>query len=528
MNGKTGQDHTGQGLWTGDTLPGLLRDLAERRPDAPAIIAGETTIGFAELEDRARRVAAGLSGLGIGKGDTVSIQLPNLPEFIISLLATASLGAVLSTIHMPYGPAEAADLIRHVDSRAVICLGRMGDRSPAEAMLGLKDGLPSLEHVIAVGEPVAGTVPFADLLMADPSGAPAEFPSAEYPFLALFTSGTSANPKCVLTDSRRYLSNARLNFAETGMGEDSIMMSAPPFSHLLGLYTVQLALYAGCPSLLLPVFSPPAFVDTIAAGRPTHIFTAPAHVAACRQMGLLDRDRLSSVEFAIVSGAMAGTEIYTDFQDYLTNGEVGQLWGMTEAQCGLFTRPGDGVERSSVFCGRAATGNELRVVGPDGGALPPGEEGALQIRGCSVFDGYYRNDAATAVAFTDDGWFRTGDLALMDADGYVAITGRDKDIVNRGGIKINPSDVEAAIDRHPDVLLSAIVPMPDPVLGEKACCFVQLRPGAALALDDVTGWLEGQGVAKLKWPERLEIIDDMPLTPTRKIIKGRLRIPQSN
>ena len=520
--GKTNADHE---LWTDDTLSSLLAGLVARRPDAPAIIGETETLSFAALGDRVRRVAGGLAALGVGKGDVVSIQLPNLPEYLVTYLAVTSLGGVLSTIHMPYGPREAEDLMRHARSRAVVCLGQTKDRNPAGAMLSVREALPDLDHVIAVGDAPEGAVPFSALASSDPF-TPATPPRATDPFLMLFTSGTSASPKGIKVDYRRFLANARVNFREKALGEDSIMMSAPPYSHLLGLYTFHLTLYAGCANLLLPAFSPPAFVETIARGRPTHVFTAPAHVAACDQAGLLDRGKLASIEYAIISGAMAPPEIYRGFQTYLSGGAVGQLWGMTECQCGMFTRPGDGIDRAAVFCGRTSEGNEARIADLDGTALPPGEEGELQIRGCSVFDAYDGNPDATAAAFTADGWFRTGDLATMDEAGFVAITGRDKDIINRGGVKINPVDVEAAIDRHPAVVQSAIVPIKDPVLGERACCFAVVAPGQSLALDDVTAWLAQQGVAKLKWPERLEVIDEMPLTPTRKIIKGRLPVPE--
>ena len=154
--------------------------------------------------------------------------------------------------------------------------------------------------------------------------------------------------------------------------------------------------------------------------------------------------------------------------------------------------------------------------------LPPGEEGELEIRGTFLFAGYYGNDQATKASFREDGWFRTGDLVILDEHNNVAMTGRLKDIINRGGIKINPIDIEALVDEHPDVLQSAIIPMPDPVMGEKACLFVTLRSGASLTLEDVTTYLAEKIVAKLRWPERLVIVDEMPITPTRKIIKGEL------
>jgi non-ribosomal peptide synthetase component E (peptide arylation enzyme) len=188
----------------------------------------------------------------------------------------------------------------------------------------------------------------------------------------------------------------------------------------------------------------------------------------------------------------------------------------------LLGDPAEPAEVRHDWVGRATRGSEARIADADGRPVPAGQEGELQVRGCSVFPGYFDNDAANADAFAPDGWLRTGDLAIMRETGHVRLTGRLKDIINRGGVKLNPADVEALVDRHAAVLQSAIVPMPDPVLGERACCCAVLKPGATLDLETLCAWLADHGVAKLKWPERLEIVAAMPMTPTRKIIKGEL------
>jgi acyl-CoA synthetase (AMP-forming)/AMP-acid ligase II len=194
---------------------------------------------------------------------------------------------------------------------------------------------------------------------------------------------------------------------------------------------------------------------------------------------------------------------------------VTQLWGMTELQAGLYTRPRDPFEMSATSAGRPSPGTEVRL----------SEEGELQVRGPSLFSGYLNDPTETRKAFTADGWFRTGDLGEARGD-YFAITGRSKDLINRGGVKINPADVEMLLDAHPRVLQSALVPMPDPVLGEKACVFISLKdPRQQVSLMDLVDYLLESGIAKNKFPERLVIVTEMPLTPTRKIIKSRLRIP---
>ncbi len=524
--GNRAERYRREGWWNDDTLVSLLDRLAVERAGRPAIVGTGGALTYDALAQRVGEIARGLSALGVGKGHVVSVQLPNLPEFLIAYLAVTQLGAVMNPIHMAYGPGEARGLMRHAGSRAVICQTAAGEARPAASMIALTDELATLEHVVAVGaDAPEGAIPFDRLGDMGAGAALPAAPAADDPFLLLFTSGTSASPKAVKAPYRWFLSNARINRVEKRMDADSTMLSAAPYTHLLGLYAFHLTLYAGCANLLLPVFSPTALVETIAAGRPTHLFVAPAHVAACDAAGLLEADRLASIRFAVVSGSMAPPDLYRRLQSRLENGVVGQLWGMTETQCGMFTRPEESRARAARSCGRPSRGNEARICGDDGEPLAAGVEGELQLRGCSVFDGYDGNDAATAESFTDDGWFRTGDLAVCDRDGFVSITGRNKDIINRGGVKMNPADVEAAIDRHPDVVQSAIVPMPDPVLGERACCFAVARPGASLELGALTDWLAEQGIAKVKWPERLELVEEMPLTPTRKVIKSRLRLP---
>jgi cyclohexanecarboxylate-CoA ligase len=194
---------------------------------------------------------------------------------------------------------------------------------------------------------------------------------------------------------------------------------------------------------------------------------------------------------------------------------VTQLWGMTELQAALYTRPDDPLEISATSAGRPSPGTEIRIV-----------EGELQVRGPLVFPGYLENDEANRLAYTPDGWFRSGDLAEWRAGGNVAITGRTRDIINRGGVKFNPTEVELLLDAHPKVLQSAIVPMPDAVLGERACAFVVARNAAEPpTLEELTAYLLAKDIAKMKLPEKLVIVPEMPLTPTRKIIKARLTIP---
>jgi cyclohexanecarboxylate-CoA ligase/acyl-CoA synthetase len=319
------------------------------------------------------------------------------------------------------------------------------------------------------------------------------------------------------------LSNARGSAAELGLGPGDVLCSAAPLSHLYGLFTAHLALATGAASLLLPAFTPADLAGLVERGRPSAVFAGPAHLAACLGAGLFERHDFSSVRTLVISGSACPPELAEAVEARLPRGKVLQLWGMTELQAGAFNRPGDEARRRWASAGRASPGTELRVRGDDATAAPPGVEGELEVRGCSVFAGYYDNAEATSTAFTADGWFRTGDLAVLDAEGYLQLTGRVKEVINRGGVKWNPADVEALIGRMPGVAQCAIVAVPDPVLGERACCFAVPEAGATVTLDAIRAHLEDHHVAKYKWPEQLELVAEMPLTPTRKVIKRLLR-----
>ena len=523
------QKYVQNGWWANDTLKGWLDHHAKERPDAPAIRAGERTITYGELSATVERVASGLNEIGIEYGDVVAIQLPNTPEFLIAYLAIARLGAVMQSIHMPYRASECETLLKHSRAKAVVCLAEAKDYKAAEQFLDLKRQCPKLKDVIAVGGDVTGALPFADMTASELNAELGDGPVASDPFLLLYTSGTTSAPKGVPLSAHNMLSNARLGANEHKLGPDDLILSAAPFSHLYGAYSFHCAMAVGACNLLLPVFSPPDLVAAIDASKPTAIWTAPAHVAACMGAGLFDTCDLSSVRFVIMSGSACPPDLVRAFQKKLTNGAVTQLWGMTETQGGLYSRPGDSLDVAANTAGRPSPGTEVRVINPETDAVvPDGEEGELQIRGALLFPGYLRNDDANKTAFTDDHWFRTGDLAIQRPDGTVTISGRIKDVINRGGVKFNPRDIEDLLDSHPAVGQSAIVPMPDKVLGERACAFITVAPGAdEPTLDALCAYLLDHKIAKNKLPERLVVVDDMPLTPTRKIIKGKLTIPDA-
>ena len=505
-----------------DTLRNWLALRVIEVPEAPAIVGAGGRVSYTELEQKVNATASGLQELGLEKGDVVAVQLPNIEAFVVAFLAVTTCGGVVQTLHMPYGQAELRHLLDHSGARMAIGLSSFRDRSPAGEMLAIGRSLPHLKTVIAVGAPVEGTAEFTQLMQgcARPK-LPELLPDDRY--LLLYTSGTTASPKGVPHTYRGFLGNASRSAEQLGIAADETMLSVAPYTHLYGLFVIHMCLATGAAQALLPVFDPQSFLPALLDLKPNGIFAAPAHFATFCAAGAITADHLAHTRFTCLSGSTVPSALAEQVDGLMERGAVIQLWGMSELQAGAFGRPDDPRRTRFVTAGRASEATELRTVDEDGTALPAGSEGELQVRGPSVFAGYLKNPSETEAAFAEDGWFRTGDLAVIDDSGFLTLTGRVRELINRGGLKYNPVDVEDLLTALDAIHACAIVPYPDADLGERACLCVQLREGQSLTLEDVTRLLNARGIAKYKWPERLEFIDAMPLTPTRKIMRGELR-----
>ncbi len=512
-----------QGYWTDDTLETVLAKWSSSEPGRVAIIHGPARITFGELHAASRRVANGLLDLGLRKGNVVAIQMPNLPEFLIAYLGVALMGGVLCPLHMPYRASEMTPLLAHAGARAIICGEPTGSYDCRAEMRRVKDMVPGLEFIIGLGRSDDPDIVSFDTLAAAADAPIADPPTAADWVIINFTSGTSSAPKAILRHYEPYMANTRISPATVDLTSDDVMMSAPPFSHGFGLYTSTMALYVGAANLMLPQYSPETFARTIAEGGATLVWGAPAHLVAALKAGHFEKHDFSSVRDIELGGSVCPPDVARAAEQLLPNGRIGQVFGLTEGMLTMQTRLDAPAAIRHSSTGIANQGVELRITGGDGRVLEAGAEGELEIRGYSVTPGYLRNESANATSFGPDGWYRTGDLAIIDDGGNVYITGRDRDIINRGSIKINPTDVESILARHPAIVLAAIVPMPDEALGERGCLFATLLPGETLDLAVVTAFLADNDVAKLQWPEHLVVVEDMPMTPTKKIIKSELQ-----
>ena len=504
------------------TLYDAVSRHARRRPDAVALRHAGGSVSYGQLQRLATRAAGGLARDGIGAGAVIAVQLPNALPFVVVLLAAGALGASIQMLHMPYRRAELATLLRHGNARAFVGLSRFKDETPLATVAAFDLGLrlvagDEMAPADARDDLPTGTLDWSSLLAGDETAIfTATDPASRY--VLLHTSGTTAEPKGVPVSHRQFLGNAAAAIGPLQVRPEDLLLPAAPMTHLYGLFVLEMAFLAGAGVSLLPAFSPDALLATLCRDQVTAVFAGPAHFRPLLDMPERGTaDALQALRLICLSGTAVAPSLAQALEARLPRGKVIQLWGMSELQAGAYGRPDDPAEMRHHTAGRPGPGTELRVLGDDG--MPAAGAGRLQMRGPSLFDGYLDNHAATAAAF-QDGWFDTGDLACLRADGALVLTGRVKEIINRGGVKFNPADVEALIDRLPGVLRSAVVPMPDAALGEKACVFVEAR--APITLAQVTAALDEAGIARYKWPERLEMVEQMPMTPTQKVMRGRL------
>lgn len=514
------------GLWNEETAWGQLDEWAARTPDKPAVIEADgRTLSYRELSEASRRFANALLGIGVAKGDIVSIQLPSSAEFLIAYFGVTRMGGILATMHMPYREGEIEPLLRFSQARAIICGPRTEKYDGPRMMERMRSKLPALRHIIVSrGEDEGADVHLMSEMLRTGTLAPiVESPTASDPALMCFTSGTSSAPKAVIHAFETLMADARTYVTTIATGEQDRSLIAPPFTHIFGLECVDNIVLTGGTIIPLDQFTPERFATMLHGLRPTIVYGAPAHLAASLKSGVLDGLDLTSITQVILGGSICPPHVAREFEARLPNGKVGILFGMTETL--LVTQTPFDADDSVRHCtiGSPVPGIEARIVDGGGNLVENGEEGELQLLGHTIMSGYVANDAANDRAFSEDGWFRTGDLACWDGRGNICITGRLVDVINRGGVKINPSDVESVIAEHDAVIEAALIPMPDDVLGERICAVVTLVPGKSMALDELCEFLRERKIAKLRWPERVVVVDAMPMTPTRKIIKGALR-----
>ena len=513
----------GAGLWSDETFAAALARRVREMPEREALTDGGRALGYRELAYGIDRMAARLRALGIEEGDVVTIQLPNWIEFAFVFFALERLGAVAVTVSVDFRSRELEYIMHFSGSRMLICCAEFRDFDHAAMAAELKPRLPALASIgIIRGVARPGMVSLDDVAAA--SGSPPNFvpvrAGADAVMRMAFTSGTTGNPKGVMHSHNTTLAAGRILNGDLGLAAHDVMLIWLPLGLNWGYLTLVQSVLAGAKAVLLDRFMPAAALDLIERERVTYIPTAPASLTTILQEPDLDRRDLSSLRIVVSGGASAPVETIRAWR-HAAPGALLELLGMLETGYQAYTRPSDDSERVAGSVGRPASHMGLRLVDADGHDVAPGEEGDICCDGPSVHLGYHNNATANAEAFLPDGWFRSGDLGVIDAQGYLRIVGRLKEMINRGGKKFFPREIEEILYTHPQVLYAAIVGIPDARLGERNCLCLVPRPGAAPTLQSLIAFL-GNTVATYKLPERLELFAQFPFTPTGKIQRHAL------
>jgi acyl-CoA synthetase (AMP-forming)/AMP-acid ligase II len=517
--------HEAAGEWPHRVTSESLESRARAMPHAVLAVAGDRRVRAAELAADVVRLATGLRRLGVGPGDVVSWQLPNWIEGAILSFALERIGAVSNPILPIYREREVGFVVRQARSRVLVVPGEVRGCDHRELARAVREQATDLEHVVvARAEPLAGQLSLDELLAAEPDASLPPSPLGPHDVSALFyTSGTTSEPKGVMHTPSTLGAFLAVQHAAVGPEEASVGILWFPLTHIGGICAFGMAPAAyGTRAVYLEHFDPERALELIereqvtSAGGPTPILQAllaapgfsPERVASVRVAGLGATD--VPPELMREVAARLGAFVYRSY-------------GMTECPMATAGRRGDPEDRLLTTDGRATAGVTVRVVDDRGRPVSPGVEGEVELFGPQLCVGYLDRRLCED-AFTPDGFLRSGDLAVMDAEGFVRITGRKKDVILRKGENLSAKAIEDELHEHPALAEAAVIGVPDRASGERVCACVVLRPGAAVpSLDELRAFMLARGVMAQKIPEQLEIVDALPRNATGKVTKLELR-----
>ncbi|MCV7154852.1 AMP-binding protein [Mycolicibacterium pyrenivorans] len=524
------------GLWSDETMFDLLSAQSEQRPDKVFATDGQRCLTYGEMHDSALRLAAGFHARGWRAGDAVAVQLPNWVEFIEVVTALSRLGIVTVPIMPIYRRDEVGYVAGHADIRAIITPSTFKGFDYLDMYRDVQAERPSLDILVtrpdAAADAVAATdgsrVTTLDSARADtvPDSAdlPAQ-PSPDDPFLIVYTSGTTSRPKGCVHTFNTYCSGARTLTDAFGYTEHDVQFGPSPITHTTGLVTsVLVPLLKGAATHLMAEWEPKGGAAEIARFGCTQAVTATTFLQMLLEAYDSQRDDLSSLRLWVCAGSPIPRAVVERAHQTLPHLKVLSLYGRSENLMTTTCTVADDTSRALNSDGSAQPGHNVAVVDAHGTEVPRGAEGDIAYRGPSHMIGYLGDPAETEALFTPDGLSRSGDLGVMDADGYVRVTGRTKDIIIRGGMNISARELEDHLVTHPALSDSAVVGYPDSRLGERVAVFVVTRDGhPEPTVEDLRAYLTGHGVAIQKTPEKVINVSNLPITATGKVQKHVLR-----
>lgn len=521
--------------WWRDRLPtDDLADLVVQRPNDIATVTysadGQWTerLTYAELAEAVDSIAAGLLDLDVAAGEPVAYQVPNWWYFTAMHLACARIGAISCPVIPILRRRELTYMLSALRARVFVVPTTYRRYDHAALGASLLSSIDSLEYVFDIDGPRDGNGTFQKHFLGRTGSAlPRDLfekrrPSPDDVASIQFTSGTTGEPKGVLhTHNTLFATTRLLPWALELTSEDVVIMPSP-LAHASGfLYGVLMPITWGQKVVYQDIWDARRFLDIVKTEEGTYTIGSPPFIMdtikACRELSC----DAAPLRIFSCAGAPIPRYLATEVPKVL-GARLANNWGLTETGGATIT-PASDLDRARDSDGLVSPAMEIKIVDAHGDEVPHGESGRLLIRGASRFVGYFERPDLTDSVIDTDGWLDSGDLASMDADGYVSLTGRAKDIVIRGGENIPVVEIEAALYEHPDVDEVAVIGLPDPRLGERACAVVVPVDGSAPTLPSLVEYLENMGFAKQFWPERIEVVSSLPRTPAGKVQKFLLQ-----
>jgi len=500
------------------TLAELVRDVAERNGGKPALIFGDQPISYAELDTRIERAANGMAARGIYRGDRIALLLPNIPEFIVAYFAILRCGGIVVPINVLYKADEIAYVLADSQAKTLVLHAGFVTQGIAAAKK-----VSSVVDIIVIGDPAPErTIPWQILTDGSlPERSPLAVTSQDIAAIC-YTSGTTGRSKGTMLTHRNFIANCeQFDRIERAQARSSdIVLIVLPLFHIYAMNCAMNGfLRLGATIVLIPRFEPILVLEQLQKHRCTYFHGAPPmYVAWVNTPALRDYD-LSSVRAAWSGAAALPLQVLQNFRT-ATGVEILEGYGLTETSpvthsnaAGPITKPGT--------IGPPIPGVEARLVDEEDCDVTRGTPGELVCRGENVTIGYWRKPEATAEALRG-GWFHTGDIATVDEDGYYRIVDRKKDMINAGGFKVWPREVEEVLFRHPAVREAAVVAIPDAYLGERPIAYIALKKGQTARAEELIAYCQ-EHLATFKVPRRIEFRDELPKLPTGKVLRRFLR-----
>ncbi len=492
----------------------VVHKAAETYTRKPALIFKGTTVSFGQLRDEVYQLANALKKLNIKRGDKVAIFLPNCPEYIYSYLAIFCCRAVGVPLDFMLKREELISCLSHSNTKLLIA------RPNHDVdLMELKKSLPQLEQIVVVGEPVLGLASYRDIVVQ--SSNQAQFaPILEMdPALIMYTSGTTGKPKGILLNYKHLEGSPKAMEHFVDLSARDVKLCAIPLSHIGGFIYIQNSIIFGITLVLMERFQPLEFLELIQQHQVTCFHIVPAMYMAILTLKHIEKFDLTSLRWVVVFGAPSSPEVMERFHKYCPNAKLLNGWGMTETCPPNTVTPLGSTNIASI--GKPAPNCQIKIVDDDGQEVKTGEIGEIIISGWVVMVEYYLDPEATA-AMKKNGWLYTGDLGRFDAEGFLYIMGRKKEMIKVGGQIVYAPEVEAALHKHEAVAEAAVIGVADALRGESVKAFVVLKEKNSLSADELRYYCR-EHLAHFKVPQTVEIRESLPKNRTGKVDKEALK-----